>query len=98
MPGEVNWIHLEGRDREFLFTWDGRGKREPYGDVGRPQCVWWVNESTGKFNLIPKIAYDFWSKIYDCKTWGEVRSAYDRGFYRLVMELMLKDAPSTKVN
>lgn len=78
-----NWICLESREREFFFTWDDERETKETDETR----VWWVNERTGKFIMIPQQIYDFWSPIYECKTWGDVKNTYDRGFYELLVEL-----------
>jgi len=59
------------------------------------EFVWMIQET--KLKCLPKKVYNFWSRLYDCKTWGDVRANYTKGFYKLLMELRLfsgEDGPS----
>ena len=66
-----------------LYEWDDmESSSEPVNEF-----VWMIQGS--KLNCLPKKVYNFWSRLYDCKTWGDVRASYTKGFYKLLMELRL---------
>lgn len=65
---------------------------EPLGNKVN-EFVWWA--SPAKFYCLPKKSYTFWSKLSECRTWGDVRASYTKGFYRVLMNMYARSREET---